>query len=175
MKDKSSAPSRRPWLKGAVRGAVAAMAMSGMRQFAVGIGMIERTPPEAVLREGTPSLLREVPEHRRTAFIELAHWGYGMAAGTVFGLVPSRLRRSKLTGPIYGVLIWGMFELAVAPVLGLAHTQKARPQERLALFVDHVFFGFVIGAPPEAMITDPKGRDKEVWAEDDGKDDEGRK
>lgn len=169
MQNTPGIPPRRPWFKGAARGAVAAMAMSGMRQFAVGLGMIDRTPPDAVLKEGIPSLLRKVPEHRRTAFIELAHWGYGAMAGATFGLVPGRLRRSRITGPVYGVLTWGMFELAVAPMLGLAHAQRARPQERFALFVDHVFFGFVVGAPPEAMITDPKGRDEEASAGDDGK------
>ncbi|MEU3016806.1 MULTISPECIES: hypothetical protein [unclassified Nocardiopsis] len=131
------------------------MAMSGMRQAAVGLGMIERTPPEAILLEGVPTMLRAVPEHRRTAFIEFAHWGYGAGAGAAFALVPSRLRASRLTGPLYGLLSWGLFELALAPALGLAHARRARPRERLALLVDHVFFGLIVGASPEADIVDP--------------------
>ncbi|MGW5877608.1 hypothetical protein ACWFMI_13805 [Nocardiopsis terrae] len=130
------------------------MAMSGMRQVAVGLGMIERTPPEAILREGVPSLLREVPAHRRTAFIELAHWGYGAAAGAAFGLVPARVRGARLTGPVYGVLAWGLFELALAPALDLAHAHRVRPRERLALLVDHAVFGLIVGAPPEADVTE---------------------
>lgn len=167
MRNGSNFVQRRPWFKRAARGIVAAMAMSGMRQAAVGFGMIERTPPDAVLKEGVPALLREVPEHRRTAFIELAHWGYGATAGALFGLVPERLRRSRLTGPVYGVLSWGLFEFAVAPALGLAHAQEARPQERLALLVDHVFFGFIIGASPEALITGPESTDEEEHRKDD--------
>ncbi|WP_040693376.1 MULTISPECIES: hypothetical protein [Nocardiopsis] len=131
------------------------MAMSGMRQAAVGLGVIERTPPEAMLLEGVPTVLRAVPEHRRTAFIEFAHWGYGALAGAAFGLVPSRLRASRMTGPLYGLLSWGLFELALAPALDLAHAHRARPQERLALLVDHVFFGLIVGAPPEADIVEP--------------------
>lgn len=168
MGNETNFVQRRPWFKGAVRGAVAAMAMSGMRQAAVGLGMIERTPPDAVLKEGVPALLREVPEHRRTAFIELAHWGYGATAGVLFGLVPERLRRSRLTGPVYGVLSWGMFEFAVAPALGLAHAQRARPRERFALLVDHVFFGFIIGAPPEVLIAGPENTDEEGHRKSDG-------
>lgn len=152
---------RRPWVKGALRGVVGAMAMSGMRQVAVGVGMIERTPPEAILREGVPTLLREVPEHRRTAAIELAHWSYGAAAGAVFGLLPRRLRRYRSTGPIYGVLSWGLFELALAPSLGLAHARRTRPQERLALLLDHVIFGLIVGAPPEAGISGAEEKDSE--------------
>ncbi|WP_017586816.1 hypothetical protein [Nocardiopsis ganjiahuensis] len=132
------------------------MAMSGMRQVAVGLGMIQRTPPDAILREGVPAVLRRVPEHRRTAFIEFAHWGYGATAGAAFGLVPRRLRSSRLSGPVYGVLAWSLFELALAPALGLAHAQKARPQERAALLVDHVFFGLIVGSPPEAVIVEPE-------------------
>lgn len=161
MSGRTNRVGRRPWMKGALRGAVGAMTMSGMRQAAVGLGMIERTPPEAMLREGVPTLLRQVPEHRRTAAIELAHWSYGAAAGAAFGLVPGRLRGSRLTGPIYGVLAWGLFELAVAPMLDLAHTRGSRPQERLALLVDHVVFGLIVGEPPEAEITGPDAKEPE--------------
>lgn len=161
MSGRTNRVGRRPWMKGALRGAVGAMAMSGMRQAAVGLGMIERTPPEAMLREGVPTLLRQVPEHRRTAAIELAHWSYGAAAGAAFGFVPGRLRGHRLTGPIYGALSWGLFELALAPTLGLAHTRRDRPQERLALLVDHVVFGLIVGKPPEAEITGPDAKEPE--------------
>jgi hypothetical protein len=135
--------------------------MSGMRQAAVGLGMIERTPPEAVLREGVPAVLRGVPEHRRTAVIEFAHWGYGATAGAAFGLVPGRLRASRLTGPVYGVLSWGLFELVIAPLLDLAHAHRARPRERAALLVDHVVFGLIVGAPPETDVVVPADGDGE--------------
>lgn len=161
MSGRRNRVARRPWMKGAIRGAVGAMAMSGMRQFAVGVGMIERTPPEAMLREGVPTLLRQVPEHRRTAAIELAHWSYGAAAGAVFGLVPGRLRGFRLTGPVYGLLSWGAFELVLAPALGLAHARRDRPQERFALLVDHVVFGLIIGEPPEVEITGPDTKEPE--------------
>ncbi|MFD3686141.1 hypothetical protein ACFWTE_15120 [Nocardiopsis sp. NPDC058631] len=129
------------------------MAMSGMRQVAVGVGAIDRTPPDAVLREGVPRLLESVPEHRRMAAVELAHWGYGATAGAAFALLPAGLRRSRLTGPLYGVAVWGLFEVGVAPLLGLAHAYGSRPRERWALLVDHVVFGLVVGAPPEASVT----------------------
>ncbi len=162
MRETTRRTRPRPWARGMARGAVAAMAMSGMRQFAVGVGAIERTPPEAMLREGVPAVLAAVPEHRRTAFIELAHWCYGAAAGAAFGLVPRRIRHSRAAGPIYGVLSWGLFEVALAPALGLEHARRARPRERLALLIDHVFFGVVIGRTPEADISDPSAEDGET-------------
>ncbi|MDT0326871.1 hypothetical protein [Nocardiopsis lambiniae] len=137
------------------------MAMTGMRQATVGLGLLERTPPEAILREGAPPLLEAVPEHRRTAAIELAHWSYGAVAGTAFALVPRRLRRSRLAGPVYGVLSWGLFETVLAPALGLAHARRSRPGERWALLADHVFFGFVVGAGPEATVAGPSAQEDE--------------
>ncbi|WP_159941751.1 MULTISPECIES: hypothetical protein [unclassified Nocardiopsis] len=131
------------------------MTMTGMRQAEVGLGLVERTPPEAILREGAPSLLGSVPEHRRKAAIELAHWSYGAVAGAAFALLPRGLRSSRLTGPVYGVLSWGAFELLLAPALGLAHARGSRPQQRMALMLDHVVFGLVVGAPPEVAVAGP--------------------
>src|SRR5699024_12551017 len=124
---------RRPWAQGAVRGAVGAMAMTGMRQFEVGMGAIERTPPEALLREGVPAILRSVPKHRRVAAIELMHWGYGAVAGSVNTLDPAALRRHWLSGPLYGVLVWGALEMGMAPQHDLAHAPVPRYQVHPAI------------------------------------------
>ncbi|WP_444961706.1 hypothetical protein [Nocardiopsis sp. M1B1] len=131
--------------------------MSGMRQVEVGTGFVRRTPPEAVLAEGVPALLESVPPERRKAAIELAHWGYGAAAGTVFALLPRRVRRWRLTGPVFGVAVWSAYELAVAPALGLAHARRHRPRERWAFLVDHVVFGLMVGEPPESVVAGTGG------------------
>jgi hypothetical protein len=132
------------------------MAMTGMRQLAVGIGAIERTPPDAILHEGVPSVLEAVPGHRRTAAIELAHWAYGSGAGLAFGLLPRRVRRWRVSGPVYGVAVWGLFELAIAPALGLDHARRSRPRERVALLIDHVAFGLIVGAPDGTTVAGPE-------------------
>lgn len=145
-------PIRRRVPRGTGRGVVGAMAMSGARQLLVGLGLIDRTPPEAVLAEGVPSFLRSVPETRRTAVVELAHWGYGGTAGAVYSLLPVRLRHHRATGPVYGVLVWAAFEFGVSPALGLAHARRSRPAERVALFCDHLLYGVVLGVPPERPV-----------------------
>ncbi|WP_121188220.1 hypothetical protein [Nocardiopsis sp. Huas11] len=137
------------------------MAMTGMRQLAVGIGAIERTPPDAILHEGVPSALEAVPEHRRTAAIELAHWAYGSAAGLAFGLLPGRVRRWRISGPLYGVAVWGLFEFAIAPALGLGHAEHSRPRERTALLIDHAMFGLIVGAPGETAVAGPESGNPE--------------
>ncbi|WP_338036948.1 hypothetical protein [Nocardiopsis akebiae] len=131
--------------------------MSGMRQVEVGTGFVRRTPPEAVLAEGVPALLESVAPERRKAAIELAHWGYGAAAGTAFTLLPRRVRRWRLAGPVFGVAVWGAYELAVSPALGLAHARRRRPRERWAFLVDHVVFGLMVGESPESVVAGTGG------------------
>ena len=127
-----------------LRGAIAAMAMTGMRAFTVDVGIVEQTPPEAIFKQRARGLIRKVPRRRRRAAIELAHWGYGAAGGAAFAALPEALRRRAWAGPIYGIATWLGFEAALAPALGLSQAAKPRPLERTALAADHLLYGFVL-------------------------------
>lgn len=131
-------------LHAGLRGAVAAMAMSGMRTFTHAVGLVGETPPRAIARQKARGLLRHVPRKRREAVIELAHWGYGAAGGAVFGALPDGVRRAPWAGPAYGLMVWLSFELGVAPLLGLSQAKQPRPVERLAFAADHLLYGFVL-------------------------------
>jgi hypothetical protein len=128
----------------ALRGAIAAQAMSGMRTFAVHAGLVEKPPPTAMFREKASGLLRLVPRGRRPAVIELAHWGYGAGGGAAFGALPDAIRRRRWAGPAYGVALWAFYEGVMAPALGLSHAKKPRPVERLTFLADHLLYGFVL-------------------------------
>jgi hypothetical protein len=127
-----------------LRGAIAAMAMTGMRNFTVHVGIVKETPPDAILRREASGLLARIPEDHRRAAIELAHWGYGSAGGVAFGLLPDDLRLRAWAGPLYGLVVWLGFELGIAPALGLPQADKPRPVERLGLAADHLLYGFVL-------------------------------
>jgi hypothetical protein len=129
-----------------VRGAIAAMAMTGMRVLTIDLGLVEQTPPQAILRQRARGLLRRVPRRHRRSAIELAHWTYGAAGGVGFGLLPKSVRqRRRWVGPIYGLAIWLGFELGLAPLLGLRRAKQPRVVERAALAADHVLYGLVLG------------------------------
>jgi hypothetical protein len=128
----------------ALRGAIAAMAMTGMRAFTVHVGIVQETPPQAILRQRARGLLRKVPRKNRRAAVELMHWAYGAAGGAVFGALPDGIRRRAWAGPVYGLLVWLGFEAALAPVLGLKQAHQVRPVERLGLAADHLLYGFVL-------------------------------
>jgi hypothetical protein len=127
-----------------LRGAIAAMAMSGMRSFTVHAGLVEETPPQAIFRQRASGLIGRVPRRRRRALIEVAHWSYGAGGGVTFGLLPDGLRRRAWAGPAYGLLAWLGFELGIAPVLGLSQSKRKRPVERAALAADHLLYGLVL-------------------------------
>jgi hypothetical protein len=130
--------------EGAARGAVAAMAMTGMREFTENIGIVEETPPKAIFRQKSKGLIHLVPKRKRRAAIELAHWTYGAVGGAMFGAAPEDIRRRPWSGPVYGVALWFGFETVLAPALGLKQAKKPRPVDRLALAVDHVLYGLVL-------------------------------
>jgi hypothetical protein len=127
------------------RGAVAAMAMTGMRVFTVDIGLVEQTPPQAIAKQKAHGLLRRVHRKRRRAAIEVAHWAYGALGGAAFALLPDAIRRQPWMGATYGLAVWVSFEAGIAPLLGLrqAKGRDAAP-ERIALALDHVLYGVVL-------------------------------
>jgi hypothetical protein len=141
-----------------LRGAIAAMAMTGMRAFTVDLGIVEQTPPEAILKQKARGLIRRVPKKHRRATIELVHWGYGAGGGAAFRLLPDEARRRAWAGPVYGLLVWLGFELGIAPLLGLTQAKRLRAVERTALAVDHLLYGLVLSEirrrPQEAAGRD---------------------
>lgn len=131
-------------LHAGMRGAIAAMAMTGMRAFTTSVGLVKETPPRAILRQKSRGLYRVVPKGKRRAATEAMHWSYGAAGGAAYGALPAEVKQRRWSGPVYGLLLWLGFEAGLAPVLGLSQAKKARPVERLALAADHLLYGLVL-------------------------------
>ena len=127
-----------------LRGVIAAMAMTGMRALTQSLGLVEQTPPQAIIRQRARFLLWSVPRRRRRAAMELTHWGYGAVGGLLYGALPDAARRRPWSGPIYGLVVWLGFELGLAPLLGLKQARQLRPVERAALAADHLLYGLVL-------------------------------
>lgn len=134
----------------AARGVIGAMAMTGFRTVAAELGWLHQAPPEEVAKRGIPSVFRTIPRKHRKEAIQLAHWGYGAAAGAAFGLLPEPVRRRLWAGPAYGVAIWALFELGLAPLLGLRFTER-KLGERATLLADHLLYGLVVAARPRRV------------------------
>ena len=133
-------------VNGALRGVIAAMAMTGMRAFTVNAGLVEQAPPQAIIRQKIPGMLRFSNKGRKKQRMleELAHWSYGAVGGAVFAALPHPIRRRSISGPVYGLLIWLSFEAGIAPMLGLKESKKLRLASRAALAADHFVYGLVL-------------------------------
>ena len=140
-------------LQAGVWGAVAAMAMSGMRTLTNELGLMGETPPEAMAREGAGGLLMQIPPAKRGAVVEFSHWGFGAVGGVFFGVLPRWLRRRNWAGPAYGLLLWLGFEAGLAPALGLSKAKATRPVERAAFAADHMLYGLVLAKGLERRDT----------------------
>lgn len=136
-------------LRAALRGVVAAMAMTGMRRVTTGLGLVRESPPDAIARQGFPTLLRVVPVENRDEAIEFAHWAYGAVGGAVYGSLPPVLRRGAWAGAVYGTVVWLLFEAVIAPVLGVDRRDR-KTAERLAIAGDHVLYGAIVAHQPRA-------------------------
>ena len=134
-------------VRGAGRGAIAAMSMSGLRQATTALGMVGKTPPESVLEKTAPGLFHRVPRERRPALVEAVHWSYGAAGGVLFGALPRSIRRQPWIGPAYGLVFWAGFHAVLAPALGI-HGAHSGAGPRLAQLADHLLYGAVVGASP---------------------------
>src|SRR3954471_15807919 len=132
-------------LHGAMRGAVGAMAMTGMRTFTADVGLMRETPPQSIAKQRRPGgVLSYVPKRRRRVAVEILHWGVGVVGGAMFGALPDELRRARWFGPLYGLGILASYDLAIAPLLGLKQVRSPRHTEQAALMADHLLYGFIL-------------------------------
>ncbi|HYI36684.1 MAG TPA: hypothetical protein VEX39_08785 [Thermoleophilaceae bacterium] len=130
--------------RGALRGAIAAMTMTGMRAATISLGLVDEPPPRAILRQKSRGVFRLAGKRPRRAVQELMHWGYGAAGGAGFAAIPAGVRRKPWFGPVYGLVLWLGFEVVQAPLMGLKQAGELRPVERAALAADHVVYGYVL-------------------------------
>ena len=151
--------------RGIVRGTIAAMAMTGVRQVTTGLGLVEQTPPDAIIKQRAPGLLVRMPRlaflvaKRQTALVELAHWFYGAVGGAGFTMLPDSVRRRSVSAGIgYGLLTTLVFELGIVPILGLDKFKKIRPTEQLMFTADHLLYGLIIAEGEKRALPEQRRR-----------------
>jgi hypothetical protein len=135
----------------AMRGAIGAMAMTGMRTFTADLGLLRETPPQSIAKQRRPTgVLSYVPKSRRRAFVEVMHWSVGVTGGAIFGLFPDGLRRTPWFGPVYGVGILLSYDFGIAPLLGLKQSKRPKATEQAALIADHLVYGLILSGGERA-------------------------
>jgi len=109
---------------------------------------------EQAARKAGVSQPRE--EHQRTFATLVAHFAYGGAAGTLFGLVPARgLLPSVSRGVLFGLAVWAGSYLGLLPALGLLSPATRHTWRRnLLMIAAHVVWGSSLGMALHRMRDD---------------------
>lgn len=141
---------------GAAGGAVATFAMSAAMMLEKKLGLLGEHPPKKIVqtlrrRSGIFSASRQTDNVVTT----LAHWGFGMATGALFGLLHRRSQgtaRASLLGAGYGAAVWAASYAGWIPALGIMRTpRRDRPGRPTSMIAAHLIFGSVLGAFVERL------------------------
>lgn len=146
---------------GALAGTVATLPMTVlMKSVHISLPHAQRSepiPPRQITMQAADAagLKHEMPEGVRQLATMLSHFGYGAAAGAVYGRVQSRLPGSPVAkGITFGLGVWAVSYLGWLPAAGVLRPASRWPAGRnFMMIAAHVVWGAVTG-----IITDRLSR-----------------
>jgi uncharacterized membrane protein YagU involved in acid resistance len=143
---------------GALGGAIATLAMSGVTVAARQTGVLGRHPPERITEALLDAMsLRGRPAWAQDVLAVLLHWGFGMSVGAVFVPLQRRLHLpfgAPVQGMVYGSMVWALSYKGWIPALGiLPPPERDRPGRPLTMVVAHWVYGATLG-----LVTSKRAR-----------------
>ena len=103
----------------------------------------------------TLGMKHELDEQERLAVTLLNHFGYGTAAGAVYGLLARRLLPGALGGAVYGLGVWAGSYLGLLPATGLYPSAAEESARRNALMIAaHLVWGAALGTVTQALVEE---------------------
>jgi len=131
-------------LKGALAGLIGGLAGAGAKALAE-----ELFPPRIAGQRPPPVVLAEqlvghpLPPNQHRAATQSIHWGFGAAAGAVYGaLVEMEPSLGAWRGAAFGLALNKLTHESVLPRMGLARPREEQPaQERISEWVTHAVYG----------------------------------
>jgi putative membrane protein len=141
-------------LKGAMAGMIGGLAGAGAKVLAEKLfppRVQGQTPPPVVLVEqfaGHP-----LPPTQQQAAMHSIHWGFGAAAGAVYGaLVEMEPSIGAWKGAAFGLTLNKLTHESILPGLGLSAAKEDQPtQERISEWVTHAVYGIFTEAVRRAV------------------------
>lgn len=151
---KTSDPRERCLLKGAIAGMIGGLAGAGAKVLAEKLfppRIQGQTPPPVVLVEQVAG--HSLPEGRKQLAMHSIHWGFGAAAGAVYGaLVEMEPSVGAWRGAAFGIALNRLTHESVLPKMGLAAPKDRQPtQERISEWVTHAVYGIFTDAVRRAV------------------------
>jgi hypothetical protein len=129
-------------------GAAATLAMSGLMLGAQRAGLMRKQPPEKITEKFLDELHVQRSESEENAWSTIAHFGFGMASGGLFGALRGRLLRAHPVGEgvLFGTLVWAASYCGWIPALAIMPPPtRDRPGRSITMLAAHIVFGAVLG------------------------------
>ena len=149
--DFESGAARTAVLRGMVGGAVATAGMSAVMFAAQRTGLLGRMPPRKITHAALDALGVRRSKDQEYGLTGLAHLGYGIGCGALFGWLEPRTRArhlpASLRGAAFASLIWAVSYAGWVPALGIMEwPRNDRPGRPTSMLVAHWVFGSILGA-----------------------------
>lgn len=149
----SRAPMLTDAARGAGAGAAATVAMSAWMLLAQRAGAMGDLPPRRITETALDQLGVAAAKQATDALSVLAHLGFGMAVGAVYGVARGRLPGdaggglAPVAGAAYGLLVWAASYQGFVPALGaLPPASRDRPDRPRSMALAHLVYGGTLGA-----------------------------
>jgi len=131
-------------LKGALAGFIGGIAGAGAKVLAEQLfppRVQGQTPPPVLLAEQMAGHRLSAGKHQ--AAVQGIHWGFGAAAGAVYGaLVEFEPSLGAWKGAAFGLALNKLTHESVLPRMGLSEPKETQPaQERISEWVTHAVYG----------------------------------
>lgn len=141
-------------VKGAIAGMIGGLAGAGAKMLAERIFPPRgegQTPPTVALVEQVTG--RSLHDGQRGVAMHGIHWGFGAAAGAVYGaMVEMEPSLGAWKGAAFGVTLNKLTHESVLPKLGLSAPKSKQPaQERISEWVSHAVYGIFTDAVRRAV------------------------
>jgi putative membrane protein len=133
-------------LKGAIAGAIGGLAGAGAKLLVEKIfpprGKGQTSPPVALAEQVAG---HNLPAGKKAAATQAIHWGFGAAAGAVYGAaVEAEPSLGAWKGAAFGLTLNKMTHESVLPKMGLVPPKEQQPpKERMSEWVSHAVYGMV--------------------------------
>jgi hypothetical protein len=135
-------------IDGAVAGAIATVAMSGVMLLGERAGVVGELPPASVTRHALRAAGVDRPSQAAAVLAPIAHLGFGAVGGALYAMV--RRVAPGVPGPplgvLFGLAVWAVSYKGWIPALGiLPPPEDDRPGRPAVMVAAHVVYGLVLG------------------------------
>lgn len=137
---------RRRLVAGALGGLVATVPMSAGMLAAQQAGVLGVQPPKRLVRTLLPGGGPHKEREGEDAIATVAHLGFGVAGGAVYGLLVPRRVVGVTSGILYGLAVWAVSYQGWVPAIGaMPPADRDRPGRPATMVAVHVVYGAVLG------------------------------